>query len=351
MILKNAMVDGILTDIVIENGKIARLCKTEKEGMDIAGMEVIPGLIDIHTHGCAGDDTMDGRFDKMCRFLAKNGTTSWLPTTMTESIEKIAAATQADTDCPGAQILGFHMEGPYLSREYKGAHNENCIIDPNLEDYKKLNRVKVVTIAPELPGAMEFIKNCDAKVQIGHTACNYDLAVEAMEAGAGGLTHTFNAMPPLHHRAPGPIGAAVTQNAYAELICDGLHVQKAAVLALYRIFGPERLILISDAMRATGLSDGEYEFGGMRVIVKEAVARTEAGAIAGSTSTLWHCVKTAAGFGIPWKDAVRMATQTPAEYLGISKGQIGEGYDADLLVLDSARNIQKVFIAGEEYKG
>ena len=349
MILKNAAVDGAVTDIAVENGKIIRVCKTADKGIDLEGMEVIPGLIDIHTHGCVGDDTMDGKFDKMCRFLAKNGTTSWLPTTMTEPIEKIAAATRADIHCPGAQILGFHMEGPYLSREYKGAHNENCIVNPRLEDYQKLKHVKVITIAPELPGAMEFIRECGAKVQIGHTACSYDLAVEAIKAGADGLTHTFNAMPPLHHRAPGPIGAAVTENAYVELICDGIHVHKAAVWVLYKTFGPERLILISDAMRATGLSDGEYEFGGMRVIVKDSVARTEAGAIAGSTSTLWHCVKTAVEFGIPWKDAVRMATQTPAEYLGIPKGQIREGYDADLLVLDAGRNIKKIFIAGEEY--
>lgn len=349
MILKNAVVDGRLTDIEIRNGKFYRMGTLEDGGEDLAGREVIPGLIDIHTHGCAGHDTMDGQFAEMCRFWAKHGTTAWLPTTMTAPVEKIAAATRGDTACPGAQILGFHMEGPYLSKDYKGAHDESYFTNPRLEDYEKLKNVKVVTIAPELPGAMAFIRQCGAKVQIGHTACGYGQAIEAMAAGADGLTHTFNAMPPLLHRAPGPIGAAVTENAYAELICDGLHVQKGAVLALYKMFGPERLILISDAMRAAGLSDGEYELGGLRVIVRDGAARTESGALAGSTATLWHCVKTAAGFGIPWRDAVRMATQTPAEYLNVPKGQIREGYDADFLVLDSQRNIQRVFIAGEEF--
>lgn len=350
MIFKNATVDGELTDIVIQDGKIAALGKIGEEGIDLAGKEVIPGLVDIHTHGCAGDDTMDGRFENMCRFLARNGTTAWMPTTMTAPIADIVAATSGNIHCSGAQILGFHMEGPYLSKEYKGAHHEAWLAEPDIDEYQKLNNVKVVTLAPELPGAMGFIRECNAKVQIGHTACGYALAVAAIRAGADCLTHTFNAMPPLLHRAPGPIGAALTEGAYAELICDGIHVERAAVMALYKMFGPDRLILISDAMRATGLSDGEYELGGMRVLVRDSVARTESGTIAGSTATLWHCVKTAKDFGIPWQDAVRMATRTPAEYLGIPKGQIRVGYDADLLVLDNERNIESVWIAGEKYE-
>lgn len=349
MILKNAAVDGAITDITIEAGKITQVGRVPEPGVDLKGKTVIPGCIDIHAHGCAGFDTMDGQFSEMCAFLAEHGTTSWLPTTMTQPIEAVERVLQADTTCPGTQILGFHMEGPYISKQYKGAHNEQYIKGLDLEEFRQLENVRIVTLAPELDGAVDFIKNCGALVSVGHTAADYDITVRAIEAGASCLTHTCNAMPPLHHREPAVIGAAIDKGLYAEVICDGIHIHKAMITALYRIFGEQRLIFISDSMRATGLPDGAYEFGGMRVNVKDAVARTESGAIAGSTATLWQCVKKAVEFGIPFQSAVRMATQTPAEYLGIPKGRIAAGYDADLLVLDGME-IEAVMIAGAFFK-
>lgn len=353
MILKNVTIKGVLSDIHVENGKITAVTAADAsaQGVDMGGKTAIPGLVDCHTHGCVGGDTMDGEFDAMCDFLAKSGTTSWCPTTMTQSYEAILKAMSGKTDCKGANILGFHMEGPYISPKYKGAQNEKFIKSPDIDEFNSLPNIKMVTIAPELEGSIEFIKKCPAVVSLGHTACDYDKAIEAIEAGALCLTHTFNAMPPIHHRNPGPIGAAAEKQIYAQVISDGLHLHKAAVLMLYKMFGRERMVLISDSMRATGLCDGEYEFGGQPIDVVDGVARTRDGAIAGSTSTLWHCVKTAASFGIPFDDAVYMATEVPARLIGCpEKGRIEVGADADILIINEDMSIDKVYIGGEIYE-
>ena len=205
--------------------------------------------------------------------------------------------------------------------------------------------IKMVTLALELTGSMDFIKNCKAVVSIGHTDCDYETAMEAIKNGAKCLTHTFNAMPPLHHRNVGPIGAAIDENIYVQVICDGLHLHKSIVTMLYRTFGADRMILISDSMRATGLSDGEYEFGGQMIDVKGGIARTKDGALAGSTSNLMQCVKKAIKFGIPKEDAIKMATQTPANLLGIKEGKIKVGYDADFVVIDDSMNVKTAIIS------
>lgn len=352
MILKNLLLAGKLTDITIENGKIAAIAPASDHtvGTDCSGLTVIPGLVDMHTHGCAGYDTMDAHFEEMSAFLAKNGTTSWLPTTMTQSYEAIRRVTEAPRKVSGAQILGFHMEGPYINMSRKGAQNGKYIKNPDLAEFKTLDGMRVVTIAPELEGSLEFIKECGALVCIGHTDADYDTCIKAIEAGANCLTHTFNAMPGIHHRNPGPIGAAVTKNIYVQAITDGLHLHPAIVMLLYKTFGPERMVIISDAMRATGLGDGIYEFGGQDIEVKDGVARTMDGAIAGSTSTLWRCVKQATSFGVPFEDAVRMATRTPADMIGAKeKGRIEVGADADLLLLDKNLEIERVMIGGSFY--
>ena len=352
MIFKNANINGQLCDFEVVDGKFVKFGKLDGEGTDLGGKTVIPGLVDVHTHGCVGGDTMDAEFAEMCDYLAKNGVTSWLPTTMTVSMEDISKTMNSATDCKGAQILGFHMEGPYINVKYKGAQNEKFIKAPDIEEFKKLPNVKMVTIAPEVEGSMEFIKEAKdlCVVSLGHTDTTYDIAMEAIKNGANCLTHSFNAMPPLHHRNPGLLGAGMETGIYAQIICDGLHIHKAVIIAMYKIFGTDRLVLISDSMRATGMSDGEYEFGGQPIEVKNGVARTMEGAIAGSTSNLWTCVNKAVEFGIPFEDAVKMATETPAKMIGVNKGQLKEGFDADFVVLDDQRAIVGTYIAGNLYQ-
>lgn len=349
MIYKNALIDGKITDIEIENGKIKRLGTLDGDGFDIGKLKVFAGLVDIHSHGCVGYDTMDGNhLSEMSRFLAENGTTTWYPTTMTMDAEAIRRVTEELPSIEnGANVLGFHMEGPYISPKHKGAQNEKYIKNPDSEEFKTFNNMKMVTIAPEENGGIDFIKNCGEIVSLGHTDADYDCAVKAIKAGAKCLTHTFNAMPPLHHRNPGVIGAAIDENIYVQVICDGIHIHKSVIKMLYRTFGAERMILISDSMRATGLSDGEYEFGGQKIDVVNSVARTCDGAIAGSTSTLLTCVKKAVEFGIPESDAFKMASETPSVLMGINKGKLEVGYDADFIAVDENYNIKMCVINGE----
>ena len=351
MIIYNAEIKGSLKSIVIKNGIIADISDNVKKGdINADGNRVIPGLIDVHTHGCVGLDTMDADFEPMCRFYAEHGTTSFLPTTMTMDYDALKRVTNAKTDFKGANILGFHFEGPYISPKHKGAQNEKYIKNPSVEDFKQFKNVKMITLAPELQGAMEFIKAVtpDCVVSIGHTDCDYETALNAIENGASCLTHTYNAMPSFHHRNPGPIGAAFEKHIYAQLICDGLHISKPTVLATYKMFGADRLTLISDSIRCAGLPDGEYESGGLKVFLKEGAARLADGTIAGSSANLLDCVKTAISFGIPFDDAVKMASETPANMLGIKKGRIEKGYDADLLIVDKELGIKTVVIGGAE---
>ncbi len=354
MVIKNALIGGKIKNIVTENGVITEITENavSGEGIDAAGRRVIPGLVETHSHGCIGLDTMDADFEKMCRFYAENGTTSWLPTTMTMDYDSLLKVCNAKTDFKGANILGFHFEGPYISKKYKGAQNEAYIKNPSVEDFKQFKNVKLITIAPELEGAMDFVKEVSKTcvVSIGHSDCDYDTAIEAIENGVNCLTHTYNAMPPLHHRNPGPIGAAVDKQIYVQVICDGFHVLRPIVLSTYKTFGPERMTIISDSIRPAGLPDGEYESGGLTVVLKDNIAKLKDGTVAGSSSTLWFCVKKAIEFGIPFDDAVRMATATPAEMLGINKGKIEVGYDADLLIISDDTEIDNVIIGGKIFK-
>ena len=351
LILKNATVNGQITDITVdrETGKIVSLDKTDANGRDMGGAEIIAGFVDIHSHGCMGFDTMDGdKLPEMCQFLAERGTTSWCPTTMTATVEDIrAVVNHKNKPTKGAHVLGFHLEGPYIAPKYCGAQRADLAKCPDTADFFDLDGVALLTLAPELDGAIDYIKNAPFPIALGHTAADFETAQMAFQAGATGVTHTFNAMPPLHHREPSVIGAALVENAYAQVICDGKHIHPAVILALYRMFGPERMVLISDSMRATGLPDGLYELGGQPVIVKDATARTESGALAGSTSPLAECVRCAVQFGIPRADAIKMATETPAAYLGVNKGKIAVGYDADLLVVDDNLNIQEVILCDQ----
>lgn len=356
MIIKNVLLKGNACNIVIKDGVISEIfdasspfCEKDNEILDAGGLSAIAGLIDVHTHGMLGVDTLDADFEKLCFIYASHGTTSFLPTTMTVSADDITCVTASKTDFYGANVLGFHLEGPFISPKYKGAQDENNIIAPNLAIFRKFNNVRMITVAPEITGAIDFIREVSGStiVSIGHTDCDCETAVNAIDNGALCLTHTFNAMPPMLHRAPGPIGAGVEKHIFAQIICDGLHVQKAAFLAAYRMFGSDRLCLISDSIRPAKLPDGEYESGGIPVFVKDGEIRLADGKLAGSSACLLDCVKKAIEFGIPKDEAIKMATETPANLLGVKKGSVRVGFDADILLVDDNLNLKKVIIGGK----
>ena len=348
-VLKNVNLYGTLTDITVENGKITAIGKSEMDGVDFGGNKIYPGLIDIHIHGCIGYDTMEGGLEEMSDWLLSKGTTTWYPTTMSMSAEDIISATGRNIDFGhGANIPGFHMEGPFINKKCKGAMNEKYIIPPSKELFDKCKNVKRITVAPEIEGSFEFIKDCPAEVSLGHMEADYGTVTAAFEAGAKSLTHTYNAMPGIHHRAPGPIGAGFdNKKIFAELISDGKHIHPSAVRMLIKMYGTDRVVLISDSMRATGLGDGEYEFGGQTMIVKDATALTQDGHLAGSTATLFDCVKCAIEFGIPELEAVKMATENPARLMNLNKGKIEIGYDADFIIVDNEFNLVTAIARGE----
>lgn len=349
-IIKNVRLNGELTDITVDGGKIVAIGLTDGEGVDFGGNKIYPGLIDVHSHGCLAMDAMSGDLGVMADWYLSKGTTTWYPTTMTMSFDDIIAATKAEINLGhGANIPGFHLEGPFINAKYKGAQNEDYIVPPTMELINACSNVKKITIAPECEGAEEFIKNCGIVVSLGHTDTDYDTAMRAFAAGASSITHTYNAMPGIHHRSPGPIGAGSdSSHVYAELICDGTHVHQSAVRMLIKIFGEDRIVLISDSIAPAGVEDGEYVCGGLNITVKDGVALTDYGKIAGSTSSLLHCVKTAISFGIPEKTAVKMATENPAKHMGLTaKGKIEVGFDADFIIVDDDFNLVKAIARGE----
>lgn len=351
-VYKNCLLAGEITDITVQGGKIAAIGKTAAAGRDMNGAKVRAGLFDIHAHGCLGFDTMEGHLEEMGRALAARGITAWLPTTMTMPAEEIRKATATLPVCDGARVRGFHLEGPCLAESRKGAQNAAFLRSPEEEDFSAYHHVRLVTLAPELPGAVARIRSLKAQgiaVALGHTDADYETALAAFRAGADCLTHTFNAMPPFSHRAPGPVGAAITANGYVQVISDGFHLHPTVVLALYRIFGPDRMILISDMMRATGLADGTFSFGGQEVRVKNGAALLADGTIAGSTTFLSDCVKRAVRFGIPEEDAYKMASETPARMLGIPAGRLLPGYDADFFFEDSDGELLLTVIDGKPF--
>lgn len=318
--------------------------------VDLTGYTILPGLIDIHTHGSHGIDVMSGDLNELSRHMARNGVTCFMPTTLTQDVELLKKVVTGSTETDGAKIIGYHLEGPYLSKLRSGAQNPAFIRSAVEDDFEDCRDVRMITIAPESVGAYDFIKKYadDVVISLGHTDCSYDMAVRAFNCGAKCLTHMFNAMPPLFHRAPGPIGAALSEDAYVQVIADGRHVHPAMVLLAYRTFGSSRMILISDSIVATGMSDGEYEFGGLTINVGDGVARTKDGNLAGSTSTLWECVRSASYMGIPFEEAHKMASLTPARLMGLSrKGVIANDKDADLFVVDSEFNIVRTMVGGK----
>ena len=328
------------------------------EVIDAEGLLVLPGLVDIHSHGAAGEDFSDGNpegFKKILQYEKRCGITSYCPTSMTfpkERLRQIFASIKGAQTEEEAKVVGINMEGPFLDPAKKGAHVEKWIAAPDVAFVRELNQdadglVRLVTVAPNMDGAEEFIKEMHEEVciSLGHTAADYDCASRAMKLGAHHVTHLYNAMQPFGHRAPGLIGAAMDDpECMVELICDGYHIHPSAIRAAFRMFGPERVILISDSMRATGMENGTYELGGQEVTVKDRKAVLKDGTLAGSATNLYGCMCKAVEFGIPLEQAIMAATANPARSIGIFDrvGSIRIGKQADLLLVSENLELKRV---------
>lgn len=352
----------------VEDGVFTEILDTvpAEEGFDLEGAIVIPGLVDIHTHGNSGADFSDGDYEglkTMAAYSARMGVTSFAPTSMTLPDETLARAFAAgrrlaDEQPAGcARILGIHMEGPFFSEKKKGAQNGEYLRLPDFDAFRKLYEdseglIAIADLAPELEGAAAFVEQAKqlCTVSIAHTDSDYEHAKAAIDAGVTHLTHLYNAMPSIHHRKPGVIGAASENEAVsAELICDGIHVHPSSVRMAFKLFGAARMVLISDALRCCGMPDGEYELGGQQVFLAENVARLADGTIAGSATNLYDCMRNAVRFGIPREDAVRAATWNPARQIHALDrvGSIANGKLADFVVCDAALNRKAVYLGGK----
>ena len=328
------------------------------EIIDAEGLLVLPGLVDIHSHGAAGEDFSDGNpegLKKILRYERSCGITSYCPTSMTfpkERLRQIFASIKGAQTEEGAKVVGINMEGPFLDPAKKGAHVEKWIAAPDVAFVRELNQdvdglVRLVTLAPNMDGAEEFIKEMHEEVciSLGHTAADYDCASRAMKLGAHHVTHLYNAMQPFGHRAPGLIGAAMDDpECMVEMICDGYHIHPSAIRAAFRMFGPERVILISESMRAAGMENGTYELGGQEVTVKDRKAVLKDGTLAGSATNLYGCMCKAVEFGIPLEQAIMAATANPARSIGIFDrvGSIRIGKQADLLLASENLELKRV---------
>ncbi|MGM9540118.1 N-acetylglucosamine-6-phosphate deacetylase [Anaerovibrio sp.] len=350
--------------IELDNGIIRKIALAGEDGDngDNDVLYAIPGLVDIHFHGCMGADLCDAEPDTirtLAEYEAGQGVTTICPATMTmpvAELRKIMANIGAYRGDTGAHFAGVNMEGPFISAANKGAQAADNIIPCDVELFRELNklsgdRIRLVDIAPEEPGAMEFIEAVrdEVVVSLAHTGADYDTAMEAFQKGANHVTHMFNGMQPFHHRNPGVQGAAADAAAYVELICDGVHIHPAMVRAVFRLFGSGRVCLISDSMRAAGLADGEYTLGGQAVTVRGKRAVLANGSLAGSVTNLMNCLRTVVlEMGIPLEQAVQSATETPARSVGLFDrcGSIAPGKQADIVLLDRELKIRQVFVGG-----
>lgn len=355
-------------NVFIEDDKITEIsdCQPEDEDIiDAKGAYVSPGFIDVHTHGRGGSDTMYATFDDLntiSKATLKTGVTSFLPTTMTMPVDDIAKAIEniaVNKDkVEGAQVLGTHLEGPFFNKKYKGAQPEECMILPTVDNYLSFVQdhqdiIRKISIAPELEHSLElisYLKDKNTVVSLGHTNATYEQAQAAIDAGATSGTHTYNAMTPLTHRAPGVVGAVmINDSVYAELILDGVHVNYAAAKALLRTKGKDKLILITDSLEAAGLENGKYFLGNQDVYVKDGEARLIDGTLAGSIVSMNVAVKNAyEHLGLTLNEAVNLASYNPAQSLNEPLlGEIKVGNYADIIFFDDNIQIQQTMIKGQ----
>ena len=336
-----------------------------REALDAGGCYAIPGLVDIHFHGCAGHDFSDADANglaKMARFQASNGVTAICPATLTLPEEQIAAACRriADiADPTGAAVVGIHLEGPFFSYNKRGAQNPDHLRLPDAAMIRRLQEeaggmIKLVSIAPELDGALEVIEELSGEIRfsVAHTEANYETAMKAFKHGARQATHLFNGMPPLHHRAPGVIGAARdSAGCSVELICDNVHIHPSVVRATFALFGDDRVIMVSDSLMAAGMADGIWDIGGLEIEVSGRYATlTSTKSLAGSVMTLMGCLRAAVTeMDIPLASAVKCCTANPAKAIGAydKRGSIAPGKYADLVLLNEDLTIRNVILRGK----
>ena len=373
MRIKNADVFGVnegfvKKDIVI--GADGRLGSAggEETVLDAEGLYAIPGLVDVHFHGCVGHDFCEGTeeaIQALADYEASVGVLAICPATMTYSEEilgRVADAAAAHKNEKGADLVGINMEGPFISPKKIGAQNPDYLQPCNLGMFRRLQEranglFKLCDVAPEEPGALEFIEQVkdEVNISIAHTCTDYDTAVAAFQKGANHMTHLYNAMPGLHHRNPGPIPAALENDAYVELITDNVHIHPAMVRLTFKLFGDDHVVLIADSMEATGLPDGEYALGGQGVCKKGRLATLvrDPGVIAGSATDLFDCMRHAVQeMDIPLASAVRAASVNPARSIGVDAdyGSLEDGRWGNVLLLNKDLELVHIIQKGKLIK-
>jgi len=351
--------------LVIEAGKIVGMTDAVPEGaevIDAKGHLVAPGFVDVHIHGSMGADVMDGTMDAIeliAAGIARNGTTSFLPTTLTMGRETIYQALEVvrkvqGEQLAGAQVLGAHLEGPFINTKYKGAQNEAFVVAPDVEWVRDFaDVIKLITYAPELDCELAFTRKVTAETKItlsiGHSDATYEQVIEAIAGGCSHVTHLFNGMAPLHHRAPGIIGAALTRDVFTELIVDKVHVDQGLFQFVLNNKGSERIVLITDSMRAGCMEDGIYDIGGQEARVASGAVRLDDGSLAGSVLTLNQAVRHFyESTDATLSEVIHMASLNPAKSIKVddSKGSLESGKDADIIFLNDDFDCQMTFVNG-----
>ena len=366
------ILDGV---VLVEGPKILevgsrRAVRFSRDEFQVVGHSqqlLAPGFIDVHTHGAMGRDVMEGTdeaLEVISRFLAAHGTTSFLATTVTASpiatLQAVEAlGSQVDRPLPGARMLGLHLEGPFINPEKRGAHTAKYIRRPSTLIFDQLlacssHQIKLITVAPEVEGGLELIRFARAKgvvVSLGHSNATLEETMAAIALGAGNATHTFNAMRPFSHRDPGILGAVLTApEIWAELIADGVHVSPAAINLCIQCKSARRILLISDAVSATGMPEGQYRLADIEITLSGGICRTREGQLAGSTLTQDQALRNMVRWShLPLEAVLGMLTRNPAQSLGIaeSKGTLAEGRDADMVLLDRNLRVHTTIIQGE----
>lgn len=376
MIIKNAMVytpQHVFAkgDIVIRGGRIVfgAAPQLDEEIIDAEGLYALPGLLDLHFHGAVGHDFCDASeeaIQALADFEASKGVLAICPATMTYSEEILCGimdAAAAHKNGRGADLVGINMEGPFISPDKIGAQNPKYLHKADVDMFRRLQEragglIKLVDMAPEEDGALDFIARCrgEVRISIAHTCTSYETAKKAFAAGASHMTHLYNAMPGITHREPGPIIAALEDHAEVELITDGVHIHPAMVRFTFNTFGADRVVLIADSMMACGLPDGQYSLGGQAVTVKgpRATLTEHPGVIAGSATCLYDCMRRAVlDMGVPLESAVRAASENPARSIGVDSayGSLAAGRYGNVILADRELNIQKVIQKGQVIAG